>query len=412
MLRVFASSLAANIAFVLSALLKQYLLAGALSVVDFGTYGSMVALTSLLLVLVPFPAYLNVLINGFSASAGAFGTRKRLVLAARLEIILLACLVLVTSTMLGIYGMLVSTPDPRTWALPLLLLAQYMITCLDILLRMQQAHRRIAFFMTVRNVPAIILLITIAPSSPLYVVLIDFITAILVSGYFLQSPPLRIKKKLNFLKYGWRFTREQIVLWLARLTQFGNSSLLRVLIPLLYSAHDTGLFFFALIAQLPCSLFLSVTTQLYGHTLARLQIGDWSKLLQTQASFIFPNLLYAAIAGVALQYWEPIITHIPKLAKYAEADPLIFSIIVYGAVLSSDCQEYLLRSRGFSNILLKFSTTSVAGQIACIVISSQYNINLEKTIYMCAAVQAFMLAGSSIYSFRKVLGATILEPIS
>lgn len=412
MLRVFASSFAANVMFVLSALLKQYLLAGALSVVDFGFFGSMVALSSLLLVLVPFPAYLNVLISGFSASENAFRKRRRLLLAARLEVCLLFCLVLAASMMAALYHMLVSTIDPRIWALPLLLLAQYMMACLDILLRMQKAHKRIAFFMSVRNVPSIILLLMIAPSSPLYVVLIEFITAILVSVYFFQTAPLRLKKILKIPKYGLRLTREKIVLWLARFTQFGNSSLLRVAIPFLYSAHETGLFFFALIAQLPCSLFLSVTTQLYGHTLARLRIGEWSKLLQTQALFIFPNLLYAVIAGMALQYWEPLIINVPKLAKYAEAGPLIFSIILYGAVLSSDCQEYLLRSRGFSHILLSLSAVSVTGQIACIFILSQYSFSLEKTILICTALQSIIILSFSIYSFKKVLGGSIVGPTS
>lgn len=409
MLRIFASGLAANLVFVASGLFKQYLVAGSLSVADFGSYGTLVALASLLLVLVPFPAYLDVMIRGFSAGPHAYGTRKRLVLAARTEMMGLGAVALLSVVLLGLYAVLVEAPDRRSWPLALLLLGQYLTACLDILLRMQQAHTRIALFMIVRNLPAIALLLAFAPASPLHVAVIDCATALLIAGAFLRTPALRVRGVLRLRRMRWRMGGEQAALWLARLAQFGNSSLLRLVVPLAYGAHETGLFFFALIAQLPCSLFLSVTTQLYGHTLARLARGDWATLWRTQAFFLLPNLLYAAATAVVLQWWEPLIEHAGKLAKFADAGPLILAVVVYSTVLASDCQEYLLRSRGLSRVLLAFSITSITTQLACVAAAAALNAGLADTLYLCAAVQAAVLGAFSFYSFNTVVGTTPLE---
>jgi hypothetical protein len=403
-LRIFASGFAANMVFVATGLFKQYLVASSLTVADFGAYGSLVAIASLLLVLIPFPTYLNVMIRGFSAPARAFGTRKNLILAARHEIAALAALGLACIVALSAYALLVHWPDRRAWPLVLLLFVQYITACLDLLLRMQQAHRRLALFMVVRNIPAVALLFVVAPRSPLNVAAIDFATALMVAGYFLASPELRIRAVLRPRRMRWRLEKEQLTLWLARLTQFSNSSLLRLLVPLAYGAHETGLFFFALIAQLPCSLFLSVTTQLYGHTLARLPRGDWATLWRTQGFFLLPNLVYAASAALLLQHWAPAIARVPSLAKYADAGPLVLAVVVYSTVLASDCQEYLLRARGLSRVLLMFSASSVVTQLVAVGAATQLAFGLRETIYLCAAMQAVALAGFSTYSFKRVVG--------
>lgn len=411
MLKIFTSGLAANLVFVVSGLLKQYLIAGSLSVVDFGAYGSLVALASFLLVLMPFPAYLNVMILGFSAPLDAFGTRKRLLIDARAEMITLTVVLFSGLALVTLYGLLVTEIAPIVEPVLLLLLAQYLAACLDILLRMQQAHPHIALFMILRNIPAILLLLFLSPISPIQVAIFDCVSAMLITAWFLNARIFRTRRNFLFRSLRWRIDGEHSRLWLARLAQFGNSSMLRLLVPLSYGAHEIGLFFFALIAQLPCSLFLSVTTQIYGHTLARLQRGDWTTLFRIQTAFVLPNLMYVVVAAIALQFWEPIVSNIPKLAKYADAGPLIIAVVAYGAVLASDCQEYLLRPRKLSGVLLLYSTVSILAQIVCVALGAMLNAGLTMIIYLCAAVQACVLIAFSFYSFRKVIKISTLESI-
>jgi hypothetical protein len=403
LLKRFASGLAANGLFVASGVFKQYLIASALSVVDFGAYGSLVAVASLFLVSLPFPAYLGVMIRGFSAAPNAYGTRKQLTLSVRHE---LAVLVVAGMVCLAAIALLATTTpfDGHVWPLVLLLFVQYTTACVDLLLRMQQAHQRLALFMSLRNAPALVVLWLWHPSAPWQVCLVDFFTALVVALVFLRAPELRIRTVFRWRRLDRKLDRERVTLWLARLAQFGNSSLLRLLVPLLYGAHETGLFFFALIAQLPCSLFLSVTTQLYGHTLARIERGDWRTLWRTQGLFALPNAAYVLACAVFVPYWHEAIAVVPKLAKYGEAGPLILGVVVYGTVLSSDCQEYLLRARGLSRVLLRFSIVSVVVQCTTVWVSSLCGLRLQHTLFACAGLQALVLAGFSTYSFRLVVG--------
>lgn len=411
MIKIFASGLAANLVFVFSGLLKQYLIAGSLSVEDFGAYGSLLALASLLLVLMPFPTYLNVMIFGFSAPPDAFGTRKRLIIEARAEMITLTAVLLVALALVTLYGLLVTEVNSLIGPVLLLLLAQYLVGCLDLLLRMQQAHSHIALFMMLRNVPAIVLLLSFSPILPMQVAIFDCVSAVLITVWFINSRIFGTRRVPLFRLLHWRINYEQRRLWLARIAQFANSSMLRIIVPLSFGAHDIGLFFFALIAQLPCSLFLSVTTQIYGHILARLQRGDWATLFRIQISFALPNLIYVFVAAVALQFWEPVVSNIPNLAKYSDAGPLILAVVSYSAVLASDCQEYLLRSRKMSGVLLLYSTASVLAQIVCVTLGATLNISLTSIIYLCAVVQAGVLISFSFYSFKKTIGITALESI-
>jgi hypothetical protein len=296
--------------------------------------------------------------------------------------------------------------------LVLLLLVQYATAAVDLALRMQQAHRRLALFMAVRNLPAVLMLAMLKVDAPLQVVLVDFVTALVVVMMMLRSRELRVPAVLKRRALRWRLDREQLTLWLARLAQFGNSSLLRVLIPLLYGGYETGLFFFALIAQLPCSLFLSVTTQLHGHTLARLQPGDWRTLWRTQAQFALPNALYAGACALLIPYWPQALGHLPSLAKYADAGVLVLAAVCYGAVLASDAQEYLLRSRGLSRVLLAYGVVSVLVQLALVLSCAHRHFPLPDTLFACAIAQAIVLTAFSTYSFKRVIGRTNPEPIS
>ena len=344
------------------------------------------------------------MIKGFSAPATAFGTRKRLIAASRTELLLLSVVAAAVCLLLALYALLVDTPDSRLWMLLPLFVVQYATACLDLLLRMQRAHSRLALFMMVRNLPSVLMLMLLHPTAPLQVVGIDFAAALFVTGFFLRSKELRIRHVLRLRWPRKRLDKEQLTLWLARLVQFGNSSLLRLLVPLAYGLHDTGLFFFALIAQLPCSLFLSVTTQLFGHALARVKPGEWRLLLQTQAWFALPNIGYALAAVLLLPYWGLAISFVPSLAKYADAAPLVLAVVVYSTVLASDCQEYLLRARGLSRILLAFSGTSLLLQGAVVGLASWLSMSLVSTLHACAAVQALTLAAFSTYSFHRVIG--------
>ena len=404
MLRVFATGLAANGLFVISGLAKQYVVAGSLAVADFGAYGALVAVASLLLVLVPFPAYLDIMIRGFSAAPDAYGTRKRLVIAARTELLFLVLVAVALAAVLVAYAAVVEPPSRRIWPLLLLLLVQYSAACVDLLLRMQQAHAKLAAFMAVRNLPAVAMLLVVGATTPLQVAAVEFASAALVALVFLRSRELRVRRILK-LRWPWRrLQAEQLTLWLARLAQFGNSSMLRLAVPLVYGAHDTGLFFFALIAQLPCSLFLSVTTQIFGHTLARVQRGDWRTYLRTQTWFALPNVGYVVIMALLLPLWADAMSFVPKLTKYADAGPLVLAVVVYSAVLASDGQEYLLRARGLSRVLLVFSATSGLLQLAAVALAWRSSMSLVQTVYLCAAVQAVTLAAFSTYSARLVLG--------
>lgn len=411
MLARFTFGLVANLVFVATGVAKQYLIAKSLSVNDFGSYGTVVAQAALLLVALPFPAYLGVMIRGFSAAPTQFGTRKALIRGVRIELALVGLMgfVIVLGALaagaLGERGEAMGS----VILLALLLVAQYAAAVVDLLLRMQQAHRRLATFMAVRNLPAVLVLCTYPIVDPMQVVLLDFITGLLIALTFLSTRELRVRLLLNRRAMQRTLSREHLTLWLARLVQFGNSSLLRLLVPALYGTYETGLFFFAMIAQLPCSLFLSVTTQFHGHTLAQLRRGDWRTLWLTQAHFVLPNALYVAACALTIPYWPAATESISLLSKYADSGALLLAVVCYGAILASDAQEYLLRSRGLSHILLVYSAASMAAQLTIVLACAWMGASIQHSLVVCACVQAVLLVCFSAYSFRRVLGPAAVE---
>lgn len=400
--RLFSVGLAANLAYVASGVVKQYLIAAQLAVVDVGRYGSWTAQAALLLVLLPFPAYLSVLIRGFSASSDDDAVRSRLMADVRQErhvLALMTALVLVgTLAYSSVKHHLVATPV----ALALLLLAQYVGLTADITLRMHRAHGRLAVFMAVRNVPSLLLIATLGLQSPVLIAVAELLSAALTGWLARRGATFHSDQARR-----WRPTldKEQATLWSARLFQYLNASLLRLLVPFLFAAHETGLFFFACIAQIPSSLFLSVTTQIFGHALARMQRGEYRAIAVIQGLFVLPNLVYVAGLAVLVPHWADLITMLPRLTQYAGVGSLVLAVALYSAVLASDCQEYLLRSRGLSRVLLLYNVSSILIQIACLALGYLKHMTIEATIMLCAAAAAAVLLLFSAYSFRLVIRA-------
>lgn len=405
MLKLFSTGLVANLIYVLSGALKQYLIAAQLVVADVGIYGAWVAQASLLMVLVPLPAYLDVLIKGFSAAPDNHPLRGALVGGVIREMRMLGTGAAVLLAGALIYALVSGTPHPTLIALLLLLVSQYVGQTADILLRMYQAHQRYAAFMATRNLPSVALILLLGLDSPTAIVLVELLSAAIVGGLAYRSRPLRLRDRSAALPPARLIAAgEQVMLWLARLVQYVNASLLRLVVPFIFGAHATGLFFFACIAQIPASLFLSVTTQMFGHTLARIQRGEWRAAARIQFIFLLPNLLYVIAMALLVPYWAWFMHWIPGLVQYAQIGALVFAVALYSSVLSSDAQEYLLRSRGLSSMLLQYNLGSIAAQIVCLLGCSALGFEIERTIMFCAIVAGMVLIGFSVRSFRFVIG--------
>ena len=403
MLKLFSLGLTANLVYVISGALKQYFIAAQLPVASVGIYGAWAAQAALLLVLVPFPGYLDVLIRGFSTAPDDHDTGSSLVAGVVRELkilVLLGGVVIVGA--LG-FDLLDGKFHPTASALLLLLLAQYISLTADILLRMRRAHQQFALFMATRNLPSLAVIVLLGLTVPLAIVAAELLSALITGWFVYKSKPLRrIHPALTAPQPA--FGREQATLWLARLGQYVNASLLRLVVPFAFGAHDTGLFFFASIAQIPCSLFLSVTTQLFGHSLARIKQGEYTTIARIQLWFLAPNALYILALVLIVPHWPALINYVPRLSQYSGVGPLVFSVALYSAVLSSDCTEYLLRSRGLSRILLSYNVCSVLVQVACLSFGVLEKMTIERTIMVCAAAACSVLAAFSMYSFRRVLG--------
>jgi hypothetical protein len=161
------------------------------------------------------------------------------------------------------------------------------------------------------------------------------------------------------------------------------------------------------VAQIPASLFLSVTTQLFGHSLARIQPGEYGKIFRIQSFFALPNLVYFTIIACLVPYWSQLMQLIPGLGRYGSVGALVFAVALYSGILASDCTEYLLRSRGLSRILLQYNLCSILGQILVLGSCAYFRPPIEVTIIFCAVMAAVVLVCFSTYSFRLVLGGRV-----
>jgi hypothetical protein len=403
-LKLFSTGIVANLVYVATGALKQYFIAAQLTVPDVGVYGAWVAQASLLVLVVPLPAYLDLLIKGFSAAPSDHPTRGNLVSGtlrefkwlAAVAIILLACV-------LGIAA-ISGERYPTAEALLILVTGQYLFQIADIALRMYRAHQRYALFLATRNLPSLGLIIFMGLDSPMAIVLVELLSALIIGGLAFRSHALQGRdRSLPLEPLRATMGREQRTLWFARGLQFINTSLLRLVAPFIFSAYDTGLFFFAMIAQLPASLFLSVNTQMFGHALARIEPNAWPTLWRIQSWFLLPNLLYVVGLVVLVPFW-PALMQLLNLGQYADIGWLVVAVALYSAVTSSDCTEYLLRSRGLSHILLRYNLCSILAQITCLGACAALRIPIHLTIAVCAMMSCLVLAGFSAHSFRRVLG--------
>jgi hypothetical protein len=403
MLRLFSAGLVATLLYVLSGVAKQYLIAAQLPVADVGFYGTWVARASLLQVLIPFPAYLDVLIRGFAPAADERLNQRMLAFGVRRELLLLTVLSLGVIGVLLVHGLLTHSLNEAVVALLLLLFAQYVNSTGDIMLRMIRAHGRFAMFMALRNLPGLVLIAALGVRSALAVVLTDVTAAVLIWWFVHRSKPFRGELPVAAPAVLHELPKEQITLWLARLFQYVSSSLLRIGVPLVFAAHETGLFFFACIAQTPTAVFLSVGNQLFGHDLARLKQGEVHRFLRIQLWFAAPNILYMVAIAILVPYWNWVIGHVPSLMKYQDIGPLVFAVALYSAVLSSDCQEFLLRSRGLSIVLLRYNLCSIIVQCLCLLAVFAMHLAPAATITLCAGMLAINLVAFTSYSFLKVV---------
>src|SRR5690606_2504293 len=139
--------LTANLVYVSTGALKQFFIATQLAVPDVGIYGAWVAQASLLLVLVPMPAYLELLLRGFSAPPDAHQLRGSLVSGVLREFRLVIGIVALLLVLLFMAAVVGFGPPEFAFALLLLLAAQYLGQIGDISLRMYQAHQRYAAFL-------------------------------------------------------------------------------------------------------------------------------------------------------------------------------------------------------------------------------------------------------------------------
>jgi len=408
MLKLFSVGLIANLVYVITGALKQYFIAAQLVVADVGVYGAWVAQASLLVVLVPLPAYLELLIRGFSAPPDAYPLRGSLVSGVLREFRQIAGVAAVLLVLLLVAGLLGFGGTETVLALLVLLCAQYLGQIGDISLRMYQAHQRYAMFLALRNLPSLALIIGLDLEAPLAIVAVELLAALVVGLLaFRTRPVLSRDRSLPPPATTLAVRGERATLWLARLVQYVNAALLKLVVPFIFGAHDTGLFFFACVAQIPASLFLSVTTQLFGHALARIQPGEYRAIFRIQTYFVLPNLLYIVVIACLVPYWPRLMGFIPGLDPYAGVGALVFAVALYSSILSSDCTEYLLRSRGLSRILLQYNLVSIFGQIVILSSSAFFRLPIEFTIILCAVMAAVVLAGFSTYSFRLVLGGRV-----
>jgi len=407
MLKLFSAGLIANLLYVVSGALKQYFIAAQLPVADVGVYGAWTTQAALLLVLVPFPAYLDVLIRGFSAAPDDDATRAGLISGVARELRYLATGAAAILACALLYNLISGHLHQSPATLLLLLVAQYISLVSDILLRMRQARGRFALFMATRNLPSLFAIVAFGLRTPVALVGAEIASALLIGSFVYRSRTLRVMHPMPSRPVRPVFHKEQATLWLARLGQYVNASLLRLIVPFVFTAHETGLFFFACIAQIPCSLFLSVTTQLFGHALARMKSGEYAAIGRIQLWFLAPNAAYVAGIALLVPYWPTLIAHVPKLTQYAGVGPLLFAVCLYSGVLSSDCTEYLLRSRGLSRVLLRYNLCSVIFQVLCLGAGALAHWRIERTISVCAVAAGAVLAGFSGYSFRRVLRAPV-----
>jgi hypothetical protein len=405
MLKLFSTGIIANLVFVASGALKQYFIAAQLVVTDVGVYGAWVAQASLLIVLVPLPAYLDLLIRGFSAAPEDHPMRGSLVSAVLREFRWITSIAAVLLALVLLAAFASHTRLPNVEGLLLLVVAQYLAQIADIALRMYQAHQRYALFLGSRNLPTLALIIALGLDQPIAIACAETLSAFIVGAMAFRAYQIRDRDRtLPLARVRAAVRGEHATLWLARLVQYSNASLLRLVVPFVFAAHEAGLFFFACIAQIPASLFLSVTTQLFGHVLARMKAGAWREIWRVQFWFLIPNLLYVTAVAMLVPYWAWLMTHVPGLSPYAGIGLLVFAVALYSSVLASDCTEYLLRSRGLSRVLLFYNLSSICAQITCLLVSTMLGVSLEHTIVLCAVMAGIVLAGFSNYSFRRVIG--------
>jgi len=404
-LKLFSAGLIANLVYVLSGVFKQYLIAAQLPVASVGIYGAWVAQAALLLVLLPFPAYLDVLIRGFSSPVDDPDPPRVLIAAVMRELRILSGIAVAGVLLTGLLDLASGKAFQTSAALLLLLLGQYVSLTSDILLRMRQAHLRFAVFMATRNLPSLAAIVLFGIHEPFPIVLAELGSALSVGWFVYRSRPLQPPPAGHPKLPRIRIYREQTTLWLARLGQYVNNSLMRLIVPFIFGAHDTGLFFFACIAQIPCALFLSVTTQLFGHALSRTKSGGgYGVLLRIQLWFAIPNVLYVLALALLMPYWPLVTQLVPKLQQYSGVGHLIFAVASYSAVLSSDCTEYLLRARGLSRFLLRYNVCSVLAQLCCFAVGALEHMSIEATIVLCAVAAMTVLLCFTVYSFRRVVG--------
>jgi hypothetical protein len=403
MLKLFSVGLFANVVYVLSGAAKQYFIAAQLPVADVGVYGTWVAQASLLLVVVPLPAYLDVLIKGFSATLDDQASRHRLFrnVIRELQYVVLGSTAILACVLL--YSAVAFESGSAPIALLLLLVAQYVSLTADISLRMCRAHQLYAVFLAARNLPSLVVIVAFGLQSAMAIVIVELLSGLLTGWFVYRSRVLRPAWSAQPHGNAVGVRGEQATLWLARLVQYVNAALLRLTVPFVFGAHETGLFFFACIAQIPSSLFLSVTTQLFGHSLAQMQPGGYRAVARIQLWFLAPNALYALGIAALTPYWSSLIDRIPTLAQYAGIGSLVFAVALYSSVLASDCQEYLLRSRGFSRILLQYNASSIAAQIACLGYCTVKGYSIHRTIVLSAVAAGAVLIVFTGYSFRRVL---------
>lgn len=129
--------------------------------------------------------------------------------------------------------------------------------------------------------------------------------------------------------------------------------------------------------------------------------------LRIQLWFLVPNLIYVVAMASIIPHWSWFMHWVPKLKQYSQIGALVFSVALYSAVLSSDAQEYLLRSRGLSRMLLQYNLASIASQIACLLACAAAGFEIQRTIVLCAIAAALVLAGFSQRSFRFVIGGSV-----
>lgn len=392
MLRVFSLSIVANFSTVLSGLAKHYLIATHLSVGDFGVWGSLVAVAAFTVILLPVAGYLDLMLKGFSMSGSDISENQRLVRGAQLELIVLAS----AGVAVAIANAILSMGERPIFraeysGLILLAVAQFAASSVDMQLRMQALHGRLALFQATRNLPSVALLAVLPYVSLLQIAFIDAVMTLVMALLCMKRPIAWRPPHFRRMDFKVRFDGDHRALWFARFLQFLQGWSPRLIVPMFFGAQETGLFFFAFIAQMPCSIFLSTMTQMYGHRLGQLKANEARELYKIQGLFVVPNLVYVLTASLIFSNWSWVIDLLPGLASYRDAGAMMMAIALFGGVLASDCQEYLLRTRGYSSTLSLYASISIAVQLGCLSWGWIASMPLETVICLCAVAQTVIL---------------------